>query len=73
MKTFTLHLLAAESGEQIESVYSFVGEDSSGSFGLQSGHVRFMTVLDFGLARIRQPEGAWEYLGIPGGLLYFVG
>ncbi len=72
MSSFTVQLLAADRSENIDGVTSFVGEDRSGSFGLLPGHERFMTVLSFGLARVRHANGAWEYLGIPGGLLYFI-
>ncbi len=50
-----LHRASAERGdcyERIDDVSSFVGEDDSGSFGLLARHDRFMTVLDFGLARL---------------------
>ncbi len=50
---------------------SFIGEDASGSFGLQAGHARFMTILEFGLARFRTAEADWQYLALPGALLYF--
>jgi F-type H+-transporting ATPase subunit epsilon len=72
MNTFRVQLLAATRSETLEGVASFVGEDPSGSFGLQAHHVRFMTVLTFGLARLRRAESGWQYLGVPGGLLYFV-
>jgi F-type H+-transporting ATPase subunit epsilon len=72
MSGFAVHLLAADRSERIAGVTSFVGEDRSGSFGLLPRHERFMTVLGFGLARVRCSDGAWEYLGFPGGLLYFV-
>jgi len=72
MSSFTIQLLAADRSENIDGVTSFVGEDGSGGFGLLPGHERFMTVLGFGLARVRHTDGAWEYLGIPGGLLYFI-
>lgn len=72
MTTFTLHLYAADRYERIDEVASFVGEDESGSFGLLARHDRFMTVLTFGLARLRHGDGATEYLGLPGGVLYFV-
>lgn len=72
MNTFRVLLLAADRGQAIDDVASFVGEDASGSFGLMAHHVRFMTVLGFGLARLRLADGAWQYLGLPGGLLYFV-
>ncbi len=32
-----------------------------------------MTVLNFGLARFRRGGGPWQYLALPGALLYFVG
>jgi len=71
MMSFTLDLYDAGHAQRIADVVSFVGEDASGSFGLQSGHVRFMTTLTFGLARFRQQQGAWQYLAMPGGVLYF--
>lgn len=72
MNTFTVHLLAADCSERIEGVVSFTGEDKSGSFGLLARHERFMTALTFGLARLMMADGHREYLGFPGGLLYFV-
>lgn len=72
MNTFTLHLLAADSSDLIQDVTSFTGEDKSGSFSLLAHHDRFMTILTFGLARLRRADGLTEYLGFPGGLLYFV-
>ena len=71
MNTFRVQLLATDRGEAIDGVASFVGEDSSGSFGLMAHHLRFMTVLGFGLARLRMGDGSRLYLGLPGGLLYF--
>lgn len=73
MNTFTLHLFAADRYEQIGNVASFTGEDQSGRFGLLARHERFMTALTFGLARLLLADGSREYLGFPGGLLYFVG
>ena len=72
MNTFTLHIFAADRYERIEDVASFVGEDKSGSFGLLARHDRFMTALTFGLARLLLADGSREYLGLPGGLLYFI-
>ena len=72
MKTFTLHLLAADRSEVIEDATSLTAEDKSGSFGLLANHDRFMTVLTFGLARLQRLDGVTEYLGFPGGVLYFV-
>jgi F-type H+-transporting ATPase subunit epsilon len=73
MNTFTLQLFAADRTETITDVASFTGEDESGSFGLLAHHDRFMTALSFGLARVRLANDSREYLGFPGGLLYFVG
>lgn len=72
MNTFTLHLFAADRYECIENVASFTGEDKSGRFGLLAHHDRFMTALTFGLARLALADGGLEYLGFPGGVLYFV-
>lgn len=72
MNTFTLHLFAADRYERIDNVAGFTGEDISGSFGLLARHERFLTALTFGLARLALADGSREYLGFPGGLLYFV-
>ena len=71
MKTFTLNLLAADNTGIIENVVSFSAEDKSGSFSILALHERFITTLSFGLARIRLEGGEEEYLGFPGGVLYF--
>jgi F-type H+-transporting ATPase subunit epsilon len=72
MSSFPLHLLAADRSEVIEDVTRFTAEDASGSFGLLAHHDRFMTMLSFGLARLQRANGVTEYLGFPGGLLYFI-
>jgi len=72
MNTFTLQLRAADQEQRIEGVTSFVGEDGSGSFGLQARHERFLTELEFGLARFRIGEEPWQYLAVPRALVYFV-
>ena len=72
MNAFTLHLQSATQYEEVDDVTSFVGEDGSGSFGIQAGHARMMAALNFGLARYRCGEQAWQYLALPGALLYFV-
>ena len=71
MKTYTLRLQDAAKSELIEGVSSFVGEDESGSFGILAGHTRMMTSLVFGLARFRTRNDQWQYLALPGALLYF--
>lgn len=72
MKGFTLILQDATRVEQIEGVTSFVGEDDSGSFGILADHARMMTSIVFGLARFRIADNPWQYLALPGALLYFV-
>ena len=72
MKTFVLHLQSATQYECIEHVMGFVGEDDSGSFGIMAGHARMMTSLVFGLARFRGADDGWEFLALPGALLYFI-
>ena len=72
MSSFSVHLFAADRYEQIVGVTSFSGEDQSGRFGLLARHERFMTALTFGLAQLLLADGSREYLGFPGGLLYFI-
>ena len=71
MKSFSLRLQDATHSEVLNDVVSFVGEDGSGSFGIQAGHGRIMTSMSFGLARFRVESGDWKYLALPGALLYF--
>jgi len=71
MKGFTLVLQDAAHTERIDNVTSFVGEDASGSFGILTGHARMMTSLVFGLARFRIGRNPWQYLALPGAVLYF--
>lgn len=71
MKGFAVLLQDAAHSERFEGVSSFVGEDSSGSFGILPGHGRMLTVLDFGLARFRHPDGAWHFIAVPGAVLSF--
>lgn len=71
MNSFVLNLYDATHELKIEGVISFIGEDASGRFGILPGHARFMTILGFGLARFRQQDNNWQYLAVPGGVLYF--
>jgi len=66
-----LHLQDATQYECIDKVSSFIGEDDSGFFGLLAGHERMMTSLVFGLARYRVQDQHWQYLALPGALVYF--
>ena len=71
MNQFVLNLFDATHEQRITGVASFVGEDASGSFGIQPNHARFMTTLIFGLARFRLGTEAWQYLALPGAVVYF--
>lgn len=71
MSGITLYLNSAVRSERIDNVASFVGTDASGSFGIQPGRARFMTVLDYGLSRYRMPDGNWFHLACPGAVLNF--
>jgi F-type H+-transporting ATPase subunit epsilon len=71
MSQFVLNLFDATHELRIAGVTSFVGEDASGSFGIQPNHARFMTTLIFGLARFRLATEEWQYLALPGGAVYF--
>ena len=72
MSVFAMHVQSATQYEHIEGVTSFVGEDESGSFGIRARHQRMTTALSYGLARYQLQDGAWRYLALPGGILYFV-
>lgn len=71
MRAFALKLYDASHEQHIVGVTSFIGEDSSGHFGILANHERFMTTLVFGLARFRQATEDWQYLALPGGVAYF--
>ena len=71
MSPFVLNLFDATHEQRIAGVTSFVGEDASGCFGILPNHARFMTTLVFGLARFRLGTADWQYLALPGAVLYF--
>ena len=71
MSDFTLTVRDSSGEQRFAAVASFVGADSSGSFGILAGHERFVTVLAVGLAKFRTADGPWRYLALPGGVLYF--
>lgn len=71
MTGFSLHLQSAARYECFEGVASFVGVDATGSFGILPGRERFMTVLEYGLARFRWEARPWRYVACPEGVLYF--
>ena len=72
MKPFTLLLQDSTRLSRIDDVVTFVGEDASGSFGILANHARMMTVLVIGLARFKTEDRDWQYLALPGAVLYFV-
>lgn len=71
MTTFAMQLQDSTRIRHFDDIESFVGQDRSGSFGILAGHARFMTSLGFGLARFRESGAPWQYLAMPGALLYF--
>lgn len=71
MTVFSIHLFDANHTQQIDGVASFVGEDASGSFGILPNHSRFMTTLVYGLSRFKTINQSWQYIAVPGAVLYF--
>lgn len=71
MNSFVLNLFDTSHEQRIVGVSSFVGEDATGCFGIQAHHARFMTTLSFGLARFRLATEDWQYLALPGAVVYF--
>ncbi|MBL6987439.1 MAG: F0F1 ATP synthase subunit epsilon [Methylobacter sp.] len=71
MNQFILNLFDINHEQRIPGVTSFVGEDATGCFGIQANHARFMTTLVFGLARFRLSTDEWQYLALPGAVIYF--
>ena len=71
MNTFRLVLRDPVRYESIDNVCSFIGEDESGSFGILANHGRLMTRLVFGLARYKVLNENWQFLAMPGAMLYF--
>jgi len=71
MSSFNLNLFDIYHQQRMTGVSSFVGLDASGSFGILPNHARFMTTLVFGLARFCLGSDNWQYLAVPGAVLYF--
>ncbi|MDI1230907.1 MAG: F0F1 ATP synthase subunit epsilon [Methylobacter sp.] len=71
MNQFVLNLFDASHEQRIAGVTSFIGEDATGCFGIQANHARFMTTLVFGLARFSLSLDEWQYLALPGAVVYF--
>lgn len=71
MNSFVMYLQSSTQYEEINDILSFIGEDSSGRFGIMANHGRMMTCLKFGLSWFRHEDNTEEYLAVPGGVLYF--
>ena len=71
MNLFRLRLLDANGSQDIDQVEAFVGSDASGSFSIWAQHQRFITLLEFGLARYRCHNEPWIYIAMPGAVLHF--
>ncbi len=71
MNRFQLRLLDSQGTRDIDQVEAFVGSDLSGSFSIWANHQRFITVLEFGLARYRCADDLWCYIAMPGAVLQF--
>lgn len=71
MNQFVLNLFDASHEQRIAGVTSFIGEDATGCFGIRANHARFMTTLVFGLARFSLSLDEWQYLALPGAVVYF--
>ncbi|MGM0541367.1 MAG: F0F1 ATP synthase subunit epsilon [Pseudomonadota bacterium] len=69
--TLTLLIQDTTHSETYRGITSFVGEDSSGSFGLLPGHTRMMTSLVMGLSRFKVGTQKWQYIAATRALLYF--
>jgi F-type H+-transporting ATPase subunit epsilon len=73
MKTFVLELCGMTCSESVPDVVSLVARDASGQFGVLAGRARLVTRLGFGLVRFRTGGADWQYVALPGGVLYFAG
>ena len=52
-----------------QDVASIRAEDASGGFGIQPGHVDFLTVIAAGVVRWRGASGPWRYCAVRGGVM----
>lgn len=71
MTTFQLILHSTRQQETFADCTQFVGEDTSGQFGLLAHHAPMATILESGLARFSLSDGQWRYLAMPGGVVHF--
>ncbi|MBC7136900.1 MAG: F0F1 ATP synthase subunit epsilon [Oceanibaculum nanhaiense] len=54
---------------EVADVVSLRAADASGGFGIQPGHVDFLTVLASGVVRWRGAAGPWRYCAVLGGVM----
>lgn len=71
MSNFNLLLQDISNQWQSNNIHSFIGQDSSGSFGIMAEHELFVTCLQPGIARFRDGDGKWTYLAQPGSVIVF--
>jgi F-type H+-transporting ATPase subunit epsilon len=70
MNSFQFRLLDSQGVRDLDPITTFVGSDRSGSFSIWAQHQRFITLLEFGLARYRSHNEDWVYIAMPGALLH---
>ncbi len=67
---FSLHIITPSHIKKLDGLSYFRAEDSSGSFGILSGHIEFLTILEPSIA-ISLIDGVEEYFAFNGGILSF--
>lgn len=67
---FNLQIITPSHIKKVDKVSFFRAEDSSGSFGIFSRHIEFLTILEPSVA-IALIEGIEEYFAFNGGILSF--
>ena len=68
--TFSMHIVTPSDIKIVPNVSLFRGEDRSGSFGILSRHIEFLTILEPSIA-IALVDGTEEYFAFNGGILSF--
>lgn len=68
--TFSVHIVTPSLIKRVDNVSFFRAEDRSGSFGILSRHIEFLTILEpsIAIALIGEEE---EYFAFNGGILSF--
>jgi len=68
--TFSVHIITPSHIKRVENVSFFRAEDRSGTFGILSRHIEFLTILEPSIA-IAVIGGEEEYFAFNGGILSF--